>query len=308
MTDDAKQAAWRRFCERLETLEVDPYSPKVPEDDPRHEQVQAIIAEYHGTPQPLFPLPESWEGASPLFTITSLEDVSRWIRDEWSMVTSSRLGSEDGFFQAKNRATQTIRNTHRILDTLKIEDRPERQAPAESLEDCEQQFQHLEQWFREKHTSGWIPLKTPTLAAKPRANRKKRSEIPDDYEANIRVRKFLDTNPRAGIRQVSEAIELSTGKISKLEAWQLEMAKRKSERPMATKEHQQLTEKMLAAVGNHDDPAATVIQDEAIWQWVLEQAPPKQRAELHMKSSVEKAEVIELSREAYENQQFDPDD
>lgn len=46
MTDDAKQAAWRRFCEQLEALGVNPHSPEVPEDDPRHEQVQAIVAEY----------------------------------------------------------------------------------------------------------------------------------------------------------------------------------------------------------------------------------------------------------------------
>ena len=119
MTDDAKQAAWRRFCEQLEAIRVNPHSPEVPEDDPRHEQVQAIVAEYRGIPLP--------------------------------------LGSKDGFYQAKYRANQTIRNAHRILDDLGIDDRPERQPPAESLEECEQQFRQLEQWFREKHASGWKP-------------------------------------------------------------------------------------------------------------------------------------------------------
>lgn len=112
MTDDAKQAAWRRFCEQLEALGVNPHSPEVPEDDPRHEQVQAIVAEYRDIPLPLFPLPESWEGTPPLFTITSLDDVARWLCDEWSIVTATRMGSDDGFYPAKYRANQTIRNAH----------------------------------------------------------------------------------------------------------------------------------------------------------------------------------------------------
>lgn len=308
MTDDAKQAAWRQFCEQLEALGVNPHSPEVPEDDPRHEQVQAIVAEYRGIPLPLFSLPESWEGTPPLLTITSLDDVARWLRDERSNVTATRMGSEDGFYQAKYRANQTIRNAHRILDDLGIEDRPERQPPADSLEECEQQFHQLEQWFREKHALGCLPEQAATHAAKPRATAKKRSEIPDDDELNLLIKRHLKQNPGASIRDVSAAIDISVGKINKLEAWRLEMARRKSEKMPASKEHRQMTDKILASVGKEDDPAKKVMEDEAIWQWVLEQAPPKQRADLHMKSETERAEVIELSREAYKLQHPDADD
>lgn len=150
MTDDAKQTAWRQFCEQLEALGVNPHSPEVLEDDPRHEQVQAIVAEYRGIPLPLFPLPESWEGTQPLFIITSLDDVARWLRDEWGNVTATRMGSDDGSYQAKYRANQTLRNAHRILDDLGIEDRPERQPPAESLEECEQEYLHDRGWTIEQ--------------------------------------------------------------------------------------------------------------------------------------------------------------
>jgi len=308
MTDDAKQTAWRQFCEQLEALGVNPHLPDVPEDDPRHEQVQAIVAEYRGIPLPLFPLPESWEGTPPLFTITSLDDVSRWLRDEWNSVTAIRLGSEDGFYQAKYRANQTIRNAHRILDGLGIDDRPERLPPAENLEECEREFRQLEQWFRDKHASDYEPKQAATLAAKPRATAKKRSEIPDDDELNLLIKRHLKQNPRASIRDVSDAIGISIGKVNKLETWRLEMARRKSERTPASREHRQLNDKILASVGKDDDPAKKVLEDEAIWQWLLEQASPKERAELHMKSDAEKVEIIELSRETYKRRRPDADD
>src|SRR5690606_35846024 len=138
-------------------------------------------------------------------------DVAQWLRDEWNSVTAIRLGSEDGFYPAKYRANQTIRNAHRILDDLGIDDRPERQPPAESLEECEQQFRQLEQWFREKHASGWKPKQAATLAASPRATAKKRSEIPDDDELNLLIKRHLKQNPRASIREVSDAIGISIG-------------------------------------------------------------------------------------------------
>lgn len=43
---DAKQTVWREFCRKLEAIGVDPYAPDFPVDDPRHEQVVAIVAEY----------------------------------------------------------------------------------------------------------------------------------------------------------------------------------------------------------------------------------------------------------------------
>lgn len=301
MTDDAKQAAWRRFCEQLEALGVDPYSPEVPEDDPRHGQVQAIIAEYRGIPQPLFPLPESWEGSPPLFTITSLDDVARWLRDEWSIVTATRLGSEDGVFQAKKRAAQAIRNTHRILDALKIEDRPERQPPTESLEECEEQVQRLEQWFREKHASGWKPTKA--VVASPRPNRNKRSEIPDDDEINLLIKRALKANPKASIRVVAKEVGVSTGKISGMEAWQEEMAKRATDKAFSMKPERQLTDEMLAVVGTDDSPVSQAAENEAVWNWLLRTTKDKGKREEYQRlmrlDRDEQAKMIELVRPQY---------
>ena len=146
------------------------------------------------------------------------------------------------------------------------------------------------------------------LAASPRATAKKRSEIPDDDELNLLIKRHLKQNPRASIRDVSDAIGISIGKVNKLEAWRLEMARRKSERTPASREHRQLNDKILASVGKDDDPAKKVLEDEAIWQWLLEQASPKERAELHMKSDAEKVEIIELSRETYKRRHPDADD
>ena len=76
MTENAKETAWRKCCEQLEALGVDPYAPDIPVNDDRHEQVQTIVAEYRGIPQPLFALLENWEGTPPLLTITALDDVA----------------------------------------------------------------------------------------------------------------------------------------------------------------------------------------------------------------------------------------
>lgn len=312
MTDDAKQAAWRRFREQLETLGVDPYSPDVPEDDERHEQVQAIVAEYLGIPLPLFPLPESWEGSPPLFTITSLDDVARWLRDEWGIVTATRLGSEDGVFPAKKRAMQTLRNVHRILDVLDVDDRPERQPPADTLEECEQQFQQLEQWFREKHASGWKPTKAATLAAKPRANRKKRSEIPDDDEINLLIKRVLRANPKASIRVVAKEVGVSTGKISGMDAWQQALAKREADKAFKQPAERQLTDEMLAVIGEDDSPEAKAIENEAVWKWLLKTTKQKGKREeyenlLRLKGDA-KANMIELARSQYRQESAEQGD
>ena len=312
MTDDAKQTAWRQFCEQLEALGVNPHSPEVPEDDPRHEQVQAIVAEYRGIPLPLFPLPESWEGTPPLFTITSLDDVARWLRDEWGNITATQMGSEDGFYQAKYRANQTIRNAHRILDDLGIDDRPERQPPAESLEECEQEFQQLEQWFRDNHASGWKPKQAATLAAKRRATAKKRSEIPDDDELNLHIMRVLKAKPNAAIRVVAKEVGVSIGKVSGMAAWQDEMAKREAEKAFKQPAERQLTDEMLAVIGEDDSPEGKAIENEQVWKWLLKTTKAKGKQEeyenlLRLKGTA-KANMIEIARSQYRQESAEQDD
>ena len=58
------QTAWRRFCEQQEALGVDPYLPKVPEDDPRYQQVQAILGEYEAAVSEAPALSPDWERTS----------------------------------------------------------------------------------------------------------------------------------------------------------------------------------------------------------------------------------------------------
>lgn len=59
--NDAKTGARRRYCEQLDALGVDPYSPDVADDD-RHGQVEALIAEYEAAVATTKPLPPGWEG------------------------------------------------------------------------------------------------------------------------------------------------------------------------------------------------------------------------------------------------------
>ncbi len=124
--------------------------------------------------------------------------------------------------------------------------------------------------------------------------RPKRSEAPDEYEANLKVKKFIDSNPKATIKQVSKATGISVGRISGLDFWRRVIAERKAAKPSPTKAERQLTDKMLASTGKLDDPAEKVMEDEAIWRWILESANPMQRRDLHMKTPTERTKLIDL--------------
>ncbi|MFN6205795.1 MAG: hypothetical protein ACK49R_05065, partial [Planctomycetota bacterium] len=110
------------------------------------------------------------------------------------------------------------------------------------------------------------------------AKQPKRSDAPDEYEANLLVKKFLDGHSKA------------TGRISGLDAWRREMAQRKATKPPPKKSERQLTGEMLAVRGtgdDNDDPANRVMEDDAIWNWLLDKAKPQERADLHMKTPKE---------------------
>lgn len=98
-----------------------------------------------------------------------------------------------------------------------------------------------------------------------KVKRPKRSETPDKYEADLRVKKFLDSNPKATVQQVVAATGISSGRVSKLESWRRLMAQRKAHRHPPKKSERQLSDKMLAVRGIDDDPAEKVMEDEAIW-------------------------------------------
>jgi hypothetical protein len=309
MPDDAKQAAWREYCQKLEALGVDPYAPDLPADDPRHEQVVAIITEYKAATTHKLALPPNWEGHEPIQPVDSLPALAEWLAFQWRLVKGWELAGDKGKSSAVRDAARAIRNAFRVLDWLGVDDRPERPLPTDSPDALKKQIDDLEKWVRDKHKSGWTPtpkkVKPVSTATK---KHPKRDEIPDDYEANIRIKKFLDTHPRATIREVAEEVKLSIGKVQSLDAWKRAMAERKATKPTTKRTERQLTDKMLKARGEKDDPAAKVMQDEAIWQWLLEKAKPKEKAELHMKTPEKRAELIEMAREQYEAEHAEPDE
>lgn len=310
MDDNTKQAAWQKFCRRLEALGVDPYDPTLPPDDPRHDQVAAIIAEYRAATTHTPALPPYWEGHEPIQPVDSLPELAEWLALQWQIVKGWELAGDKARPTALQDASRAIRNAFRVLAWLGVEDRPERPPPSDDLATLQKQIDDLEQWIRAKHESGWrpSPVKTTPTPAPTTKEHPKRNDIPDDYTANILIKKYLESHPKATIREVSKAVGVSIGRIAKLDAWRREMAEREVAKPLPKKSERQLTDKMLAVMGKKDDPAAKVMLDEAIFRWLLENANQEERATLHMKNAEEKAKLIEEAREQYEQAHANVDD
>jgi len=139
----------------------------------------------------------------------------------------------------------------------------------------------------------------PASAVAGTAKRPKRSETPDKYEADLRVKRFTDNHPNATVKEVVAETGISAGRISKLESWRRLMAQRKADRLPLKKSERQLTDKMLAVRGTDDDPVEKVMEDEAIWLWLLDITPVKKKADLWLLDDVGKANLIEASRKRY---------
>jgi hypothetical protein len=312
MTDDDRKEAWRRRCSQLVALGIDAYTPHVSPDDSRHLQVQAILDEYKVAIGDIVSVPPGWEGNPPIRTINTLPAFADWLIDQWTSTFATEMGGDAYKMNALQQTTRAVRNGFRVLAWLGVEDRPERPLPAETLAIAKQQFDDLERWVRNKVKDGWAPPKPsqPDEAGlATTGKRRRRAEIPDKYEINIRLKQYLDKNPRATIREIAEVVDLSTGKVSQMDAWRREMARRKAAKEPAQRDARPLTDSMLAAMGREDDPATKmVMKDEAIWQWVLETAKPNERAGLHMKTAEERAKLVELVREQYDEEHTDSDD
>ena len=70
---------------------------------------------------------------------------------------------------------------------------------------AKEQLDGLERWVRQKAKSGW----TPPMPGQPEdaspastGKRRKRAEVPDDFEANMLIKRYLDQHPSAPIRDV----------------------------------------------------------------------------------------------------------
>lgn len=294
MTNEAKQQAWRRLCSQLEALGLDPYAPQMPPDESHHPQVQAILAEYKAAIGEIVPVPPSWEGHPPLRAMKTLADLAAWLNEQWNFTLSTEMGGEAYKADVLEQAVRAVRNGFRVLAWLGVEDRAERPLPAETLAVAKQQLDDLERWVRQKVEGEAIPATT--------VKQQKRAERPDDYETNIRINQYLDQHPGAPIRDVAKAVDLSTGKVSKLDAWQREMDRRKVAKKPAKKDNRHLTRRMLACIGkkdNMDDVDARIDADDAAWRRIMEQADEKERAKLNAMTIEERRRLIEAAREHY---------
>lgn len=159
---------------------------------------------------------------------------------------------------------------------------------------------------QQRHRLPQNPVPAPTGKKRP-----SRAETPDDYEANILVKKYLDAHPRATIREVAKAVKLSIGKVSQLDAWRQRMAERKAVKPPPRRKERPLTDKMLAARGQKDDPAARATEEEekqAIWRSLIERAGPEERVKLYEMDPDQREALIEAVREQYEEYHREADD
>src|SRR5207244_3008765 len=100
---------WERFREALEALGVDPYSPAMPEDDPRFLKVQSVLAEYKTALSGREDYIPGWEGHSPLNPINTLDGLADWLSFEWKSVLFSEVGGTRYMPAALARASRTLR-------------------------------------------------------------------------------------------------------------------------------------------------------------------------------------------------------
>jgi hypothetical protein len=258
--------------------------------------------------------PPGWEGEAPARPITTVAELAEWLQSKQESLWLSGVGGNKDKPVALELAAQAIRNAFRVLEQIGVSDCPSRPPLPPDRYTAEAQLKLLWSWANRK-AAELVKAQLPFLRPDPKQERKptrkkhpNRGEILDDYEANIRIKKYLDTHPKATIRDVAGEVGLSTGKVSQLDAWKRAMAERKAAKLPPKKSPRQLTAKMLAAKGRKDDPAAKVMKDEAIWQWVLEKAKPKEKADMFMLSEEKKAKLIEAAREQYESEHADADD
>jgi len=114
-------------------------------------------------------------------------------------------------------------------------------------------------------------------------------------EANILIRQYLKKVPKATIRKIQGATNVSAGAISQSLAWQAHQAakiirKRQSNRRVKTI---QLDEKMLKVLGQKNDPATSMTAEEAALRHLIENATPDERARLNKLSPRDLAEHIQ---------------
>jgi hypothetical protein len=76
---------WELFTAKMVALGIDPLGLPIDEDDPRFDEVQALLAEFGGV-APLPPLPPHWEGHRPVDYDGTVAGIGRWLDFEWRQI------------------------------------------------------------------------------------------------------------------------------------------------------------------------------------------------------------------------------
>jgi hypothetical protein len=125
-------------------------------------------------------------------------------------------------------------------------------------------------------------------------------------EANLLVRDYLQKHPQATVQQIRQATGVSAGAVSQSAAWKAHRAAQQEENPPPRRSVKttRLTAKMLATLGEPDDPSARMTEEESAWIYLLENASLEERGRLLGLKDAERAEYIRLVLE----QRADQDD
>jgi hypothetical protein len=153
----------------------------------------------------------------------------------------------------------------------------------------------------------WVLLERLRYRLQSIQPKKGQQRIPTE-EANIAVRKFLKDHPGATSRQVATGVGIAHGRISQMEAWRTEQARRSAAKTPTNKRSRPLTKKMLEAIGKDDDPLTRMAAEEAVWRRLLERAQPEERARLHAMPPEKQKELIHLAMAEMPQDWLDPDD
>jgi hypothetical protein len=130
--------------------------------------------------------------------------------------------------------------------------------------------------------------------------------IPKEEAENL-VRDHLKAHPSATVKEIHEATGVSTGSIANTTAWKKHQEKKSSAdtSPGRALRMRPLTDKMLAARGQENDPSSRMEAGEEVWRYILENATPEERARLHALTQAERDEHIRTVQQQLEDQRKD---
>jgi hypothetical protein len=148
-----KVTAWERFASKMAALGIDPLGPPIGENDPRFDEVQAIIAEFGGD-APLPPLPPNWEGLRPVDFDGTFAGIGRWLDFEWWQIIAKTTFPGAGQTSLAH-LNVVIRNAYRAFAYFQVANPPKRAARATEIAVARERVEALVAFIRSKLRSGW---------------------------------------------------------------------------------------------------------------------------------------------------------